>query len=295
MEPKGRDTKLKATRARTGCLTCRRRRKKCDERKPRCAGCLRNHLSCEWPAALLLPGRQERIPIRQSNCKVHMCCASPKTTISLTSFQAGVKSDERRAQPDLPRKEGDAESSSASEAGSTSSKAPPWMRKRGGLDQISLNASLRAVPGWHEVVLLLVPLTSIHTGRLAIKHVNPVAAMSQYIMTPDTERRSYLFEIPSLLGHNDALHSAFECVVAAFNELCQTTSQLADSPSSVSLYAKALANIRSEINDPEKSTSAETLCAVALLSIFEVRRLSLDVALAATDYAVTSNQFPVVS
>src|ERR1700743_3467299 len=35
-------------RVKTGCLTCRRRKKKCDEVKPRCAGCRRNQKQCEW-------------------------------------------------------------------------------------------------------------------------------------------------------------------------------------------------------------------------------------------------------
>ncbi|KNG91367.1 Zn(II)2Cys6 transcription factor [Aspergillus nomiae NRRL 13137] len=37
-----------STRSRTGCLTCRRRKKKCDERHPICSGCNRNQLPCEW-------------------------------------------------------------------------------------------------------------------------------------------------------------------------------------------------------------------------------------------------------
>ncbi|KAF5863499.1 hypothetical protein ETB97_010000 [Aspergillus alliaceus] len=37
-------------RVRTGCYTCRRRKKKCDEVRPSCGGCVRNKLSCEWPA-----------------------------------------------------------------------------------------------------------------------------------------------------------------------------------------------------------------------------------------------------
>jgi Fungal specific transcription factor domain/Fungal Zn(2)-Cys(6) binuclear cluster domain len=36
------------TRARSGCLCCRLRRKKCDERKPICSGCDRNKLLCSW-------------------------------------------------------------------------------------------------------------------------------------------------------------------------------------------------------------------------------------------------------
>lgn len=32
----------------TGCLTCRERRKKCDERKPTCNACIRNKIKCSW-------------------------------------------------------------------------------------------------------------------------------------------------------------------------------------------------------------------------------------------------------
>lgn len=36
-------------RVRTGCFTCRSRKKKCDETKPACSGCKRNKLVCNWP------------------------------------------------------------------------------------------------------------------------------------------------------------------------------------------------------------------------------------------------------
>ncbi|EEU37255.1 uncharacterized protein NECHADRAFT_37042 [Fusarium vanettenii 77-13-4] len=36
-------------RVKTGCLTCRNRKKKCDEARPVCAGCLRNKIDCRWP------------------------------------------------------------------------------------------------------------------------------------------------------------------------------------------------------------------------------------------------------
>lgn len=36
-------------RTRTGCLPCRRRKKKCDEAKPQCQACTRNKLQCAWP------------------------------------------------------------------------------------------------------------------------------------------------------------------------------------------------------------------------------------------------------
>ncbi|OGM40773.1 hypothetical protein ABOM_011131 [Aspergillus bombycis] len=36
-------------RTRTGCLSCRQRKKKCDETKPQCQACTRNKLKCTWP------------------------------------------------------------------------------------------------------------------------------------------------------------------------------------------------------------------------------------------------------
>lgn len=42
------------SRCKTGCLTCRRRRKKCDESSyPSCKNCLSNGLSCTWPETVL--------------------------------------------------------------------------------------------------------------------------------------------------------------------------------------------------------------------------------------------------
>lgn len=37
------------SRSRLGCLSCRRRKKKCDEQKPICTACWRNSLGCLWP------------------------------------------------------------------------------------------------------------------------------------------------------------------------------------------------------------------------------------------------------
>jgi hypothetical protein len=43
-------------RTRTGCMTCRQRKKKCDELKPRCVACNRNKLDCIWPLPSLPKG-----------------------------------------------------------------------------------------------------------------------------------------------------------------------------------------------------------------------------------------------
>ncbi|GAA5897074.1 Zn(II)2Cys6 transcription factor [Sporobolomyces salmoneus] len=40
--------KQKKTRTRNGCLTCRARKKRCDEQRPKCNGCSRLALDCQW-------------------------------------------------------------------------------------------------------------------------------------------------------------------------------------------------------------------------------------------------------
>ncbi|KAJ1323758.1 RNA polymerase II-specific transcription factor-like protein [Microdochium nivale] len=45
-------------RTKTGCLTCRRRRKKCDEASPICQACHRGGSSCQWPSPAQLVDRR---------------------------------------------------------------------------------------------------------------------------------------------------------------------------------------------------------------------------------------------
>ncbi|ESW99602.1 hypothetical protein HPODL_05201 [Ogataea parapolymorpha DL-1] len=40
---------MSKSRTKSGCFTCRKRKKKCDERFPVCSGCSRNFLHCSWP------------------------------------------------------------------------------------------------------------------------------------------------------------------------------------------------------------------------------------------------------
>ncbi|QUC22869.1 uncharacterized protein UV8b_07110 [Ustilaginoidea virens] len=47
--PYGDVPKAKIRRVQTGCLMCKRRKKKCDETKPRCGDCRRLCLECTWP------------------------------------------------------------------------------------------------------------------------------------------------------------------------------------------------------------------------------------------------------
>jgi hypothetical protein len=53
----------KHTRSRNGCITCKARKKKCDEVKPRCAGCRRNQLVCEWPGRIMKSGHESTLSV----------------------------------------------------------------------------------------------------------------------------------------------------------------------------------------------------------------------------------------
>lgn len=57
--------KPRIVRVRTGCFTCRGRKKKCDEKKPSCSGCIRNRLDCKWP------GIANVIPFQAGRNKSH--------------------------------------------------------------------------------------------------------------------------------------------------------------------------------------------------------------------------------
>ncbi|KAL4938922.1 hypothetical protein BDV06DRAFT_199961 [Aspergillus oleicola] len=52
-----------APHSKNGCLVCRRRKKKCDERRPTCTACQRNGLDCVWSTAVT--ARQTRRPRRR--------------------------------------------------------------------------------------------------------------------------------------------------------------------------------------------------------------------------------------
>ncbi|KAF4345914.1 C6 transcription factor [Fusarium beomiforme] len=70
-------------RSRTGCFTCRKRKKKCDESKPICSGCKRNKLDCVWPEPQPAKG-----PSRSS-----FGAASTSSTQSVHSLRQGQDAD----------------------------------------------------------------------------------------------------------------------------------------------------------------------------------------------------------
>lgn len=82
-------------RSKTGCLTCRKRKKKCDEKTPVCGACLRNELSCEKdPTSKGQPAKVAATFSQSSNRSSPSTCASPAEGRGVTS-PLGVGSLER--------------------------------------------------------------------------------------------------------------------------------------------------------------------------------------------------------
>lgn len=92
------ETKLKAGRTKTGCATCRRRKKKCDEAKPECNNCLKNSYYCEgYPEKVYWrPGKQKvedrssvdkELPVSRKTPTINVNCDLPFLIDGVESLQ----------------------------------------------------------------------------------------------------------------------------------------------------------------------------------------------------------------
>ncbi|CAG7988893.1 unnamed protein product [Penicillium olsonii] len=65
----GNQAKITKGRSKTGCITCRRRKKKCDETKPACLNCQKNAVVCEGypPKEIWKSGRQKMANVRSQS------------------------------------------------------------------------------------------------------------------------------------------------------------------------------------------------------------------------------------
>lgn len=89
-------------RTKTGCLTCRQRRKKCDEQRPKCTSCVASKRACTWPTIDLLTDRRNRprntIPLKSSanQCDVEQakgatCLVPADSPISLAGSELALR------------------------------------------------------------------------------------------------------------------------------------------------------------------------------------------------------------
>jgi hypothetical protein len=120
-------------------------------------------------------------------------------------------------------------------------------------------------------LVLLAPITTIYIGHASLDYIS--ANISRLILSSDKELSSYISHVPCRLGQGDTLDVAVDCVVAAFHHLyLPPISRSRSAHNTISLYTHALKSLQNALYEPEQSLSAETLCAIVLLCIFEVRK-----------------------
>ncbi|KAF7560389.1 hypothetical protein G7046_g3751 [Stylonectria norvegica] len=122
-------------------------------------------------------------------------------------------------------------------------------------------------------LLQFMPLTGL---RLGLKQLAQPKAESVYvgnsITTPYHGSRKLLSFILSRYDHASALSHATDCVVSKLQHMMQPShGQSLNGESTVLfLYTKALRSLQAALDDEAQRTTAETLCATELLSMFEM-------------------------
>ena len=95
---------------------------------------------------------------------------------------------------------------------------------------------------------------------------------SSFIPAWPAPNSSYITYIPARLGHSQVLDDAVVCVICAFEAFmkdCCSADNVA-----ISHYLRALRSLNRTLLS-EEAYSADTLCAVMLLGVYEVRLASL--------------------
>lgn len=98
---------------------------------------------------------------------------------------------------------------------------------------------------------------------------NPANVSVEHILFGGQQMALFLDFLPSRLGYNETLDKAITSVVGALRDICLPEG--ARSPvTTLWNYSQALKLMQRSLADPNECLSAEVLCAVHLLGIFEV-------------------------
>lgn len=83
-------------RTKTGCLTCRRQKKKCDEQKPSCRDCSQNKRVCIWPT-VFADGRHGKRALRSASPTPTSSSNSSTSESTIVTSDSCVRQCERSA------------------------------------------------------------------------------------------------------------------------------------------------------------------------------------------------------
>lgn len=102
-------------RSKSGCVTCRSRRKKCDETRPTCQACVRNRLSCSWNGPVHASSQTEVTVVGQNDNGINST-VSHRLSLRVADFVLENRQDDtkipnlteflRRVAADVVREDG---------------------------------------------------------------------------------------------------------------------------------------------------------------------------------------------
>lgn len=115
-------------------------------------------------------------------------------------------------------------------------------------------------------ILDLSALTTFHVGRITTEGL--YASPKSLIDVLRCRQWSYFSYIPCRYGQFPYLDDAAQCVASRVRGWM--VGEIRPSDKVISLYLKALNSLQAAVNDPDLCTKPETLCATAVLSIYEV-------------------------
>ncbi|KAB5578873.1 hypothetical protein GE09DRAFT_562855 [Coniochaeta sp. 2T2.1] len=216
----------------TGCLTCRRRKKKCDERQPACSECVRAGWSC--------PGYERQWKFVDENKQLAKRYRKSRLSYATSSSSSG-----------------------ASEAGSHASFSG---LSRAGDRRLELYES-ESHGGAVSHIGIFWPLTS-EAGRHAALFISIIDNDKAQTLLPLKAVGSFLPSIPIRLGRNAALDAVTASLCSIYVDYLTVKS--ARSRATIQKYISSLRTLQDCIRDPELRSQSETICASIIIQMCEL-------------------------
>ena len=196
--------------------------------------------------------------------------------------QTGTWGRQNRRQYPVSRLDAEEHSEAEDEASAATSARADSSQQRQGL--VPMTKARTAVPasfpssGYESMrvnygfdILDVSALTTFQAGRVTAQLLSRTPLRLAHVLR--CRQWSYLSFLPSRYGQSACLDNAAHCVAARMRQWIRSPS---DPPcyGVLSLYSKCLTSLQSALNDPILCLKPEVLCAIALLGIYEVNRLS---------------------
>ncbi|PLB54254.1 C6 transcription factor [Aspergillus steynii IBT 23096] len=254
---------------RSGCLTCKKRRKRCDEAKPSCRNCVRLGFTCEGYGSMWAEPLDPSAQVFQST----MAPKRRRLSASSLSVCSPISQESPRSAPSVSR----ASSCVSSALNSGSSEAHSPVTRIGGFNETEDATS-----------------DPVHVKDLCVASPKPRGHIS-HLSTLETHYLQYHMEqgsklLANLESDENPLRSliiprAFSspllmkalCAVSAVHLANRSQNSLDAQAAAANYYIRTMTGLRSALTQlPHKTFPDESILAVALLCKYEIVRGSVN-------------------